>query len=385
MKIYWRQFIGVVLQFTIVIFTLGSACIATNSFPDRDILVLKVDADGAEQWKIAIDSGQDDVAVSVAQTHDGGYMIAGHGGRGKAYESIPRLIRLDDRGTIIWDKTFGSNPNYATSVVPASAGGYLITLYDGPVMKLDEEGNPEWETSVEGDYILSAVQTADEGYTFVGGRGALYSNVKGDFWIVHLNKEGRIEWQKAYGGKNRENALTVARTADDGYIVGGHRYSKDSGNDIWLIRLDSEGNHQWNTTLGGVQDDYLYLVSELDGGEYSAIYSKGEGNLSGPVEVRIDSNGTPVQEQHLDVTKPILRTDRAEYVFAGFATSQGYRNFYIIKMNDRGEIVWDMTYSLNGAPGSNRVVSMVDMVEVKSIIATRDGGYLVLLNWQNYS
>ncbi|WP_445475601.1 hypothetical protein ACT9XH_02330 [Methanococcoides methylutens] len=81
--------------------------------------------------------------------------------------------------------------------------------------------------------------------------------------------DGNKQWDKTFGGKNKDWTFSAQQTSDDGYIVAGYTESYGTGNgDIWVIKTDSEGNEQWMKTLGGKNNDGAYSVQQTSGGGY---------------------------------------------------------------------------------------------------------------------
>jgi hypothetical protein len=143
-----------------------------------------------------------DIAYSVQQTSDGGYILAGEtdsfGAGGDIF-----LIKTDASGNIQWAKTYGGTySDYAYSVQQTSDGGYIVA-----------------------------------GYTRSFGAGL------SDVFLVKTDASGNISWAKTYGGTNGEGAFSVQQTSDGGYIVAGYTYSFSAGwDDIFLIKTDANGN-----------------------------------------------------------------------------------------------------------------------------------------------
>jgi gliding motility-associated-like protein len=132
-----------------------------------------------------------------------------------------------------------------------------------------------------------------------------------DLWVIKLNKCGIIEWERSFGGSNYESARDVVQTADGGYIVAGETNSTDGGvvagyggtKDIWVLRLDPNGNLLWQKRYGGTGLDIanrIYL--QADGSFYLlASSSSNDGNISGNhgaggytdgVVMKLDAAGT---------------------------------------------------------------------------------------------
>jgi hypothetical protein len=116
------------------------------------------------------------------------------------------------------------------------------------------------------------VQTSDGGYIVVGatsfGLGFLGGGWAYDFWVLKLDSQGNIQWQKTYGGWSYDDVVRVRQTSDGGYILGGFTQSFGSGpQDMLVIKLDSQGNIQWAKTYGGMGYELGgYIIQTQDGG-----------------------------------------------------------------------------------------------------------------------
>ncbi|MFW9904406.1 MAG: hypothetical protein ACFFFH_08750, partial [Candidatus Thorarchaeota archaeon] len=128
----------------------------------------------------------------------------------------------------------------------------------------------QWNTTLggtEGDGALSVIQTSDGGLT-LGGWTASYGAGESDIWLVKTDSHGQYEWDTTFGGTKDEFALSVIQTSDEGFALVGRTYSYGAGgSDIWLVKMDSHGQHEWDTTFGGTKDEYGgSLIQTSDGG-----------------------------------------------------------------------------------------------------------------------
>lgn len=201
------------------------------------------------------------------------------------------LVSLNASGQIQWQRTIGGTENDSPfSAVATSDGGWITGgisesdisgekteslrgVSDYWIVKLDQNGNIQWQKTIGGnrlDVLRSIKQTDDGGYIVAGSS---YSGVSGektepsrginatlDYWILKLDANGAIQWQKTYGGDNYDEVWSVIQTSDSGYLVGGFsasnaNYDKTEncrGNaDYWVLKLDASGAIQWQRTLGG--------------------------------------------------------------------------------------------------------------------------------------
>ena len=163
---------------------------------------MKTDSNGNKVWGKFFGGPYWDVARSVQQTSDGGYIIAGSTmsyGAG-AYDFW--LVKTDSNGNKIWDKTFGG---------------------------------PYW------DVARSVQQTSDGGYILAGFTMSYGAGPHSDAWLVKTDSNGNEEWNKTFGGPEEDAACSVQQTSDGGYIVAGWTESKGAGGgDAWVIKLEGD-------------------------------------------------------------------------------------------------------------------------------------------------
>ena len=153
-----------------------------------------------------------------------------------------------------WAITYGgSDWDEALLIQETDDGGYIVAGYtysfgagneDIWVLKLDEDGNVEWQKTYGGsdeDWAHSIQQTSDGGY-IVAGYTYSFGAGEGDFWVLKLDENGNVEWQKTYGGSDYDRAKSIQQTDDGGYIVAGSTYSFGAGYyDFWVLKLDENG------------------------------------------------------------------------------------------------------------------------------------------------
>ena len=206
-------------------------------------------------WDRTYGGSGDDGALSLIQTTDGGYAVAGKTYSKGAGEKDFWVIKLDHQGNMIWDGTYGGRDgDWPYSLIQTTDGGYAVaglTCSKGAGeedfwgIKLDNKGNKVWDRTYGGkgiDWAASLIQTADGGYAVAG-----YTSSKGagggDFWVIKLDSQGNMVWDRTYGGSDNEVAYSLIQTTDSGYAVAGSTKSKGAGsNDFWVIKLDVQGN-----------------------------------------------------------------------------------------------------------------------------------------------
>jgi hypothetical protein len=290
---------------------------ATNSYDPEwgayDIYLLKSDADGNEDWHKVIRYDQDlpgteEWANSVKTTSDGGYVLAGEINDydpDKWNEAL--LIKTDANGNVLWKKLFGgSGRDGAKSVQQTTDGGYIIAGFTGSfgvelrdvyLIKTDAGGNQVWSKTFGGsgyDGATSVCQTFDGGYIIAGYLNSL------DIYLIKTDANGNEVWSKTFGGEQVDIAHSVQQTSDGGYIIAGFTESyAEGGEDVYLIKTDSDGNEVWSKTFGGPDDDCGYLVQQTsDGGYIIAGYKGSYGATKDDVYlIKVKPDGSGIDEE----------------------------------------------------------------------------------------
>ncbi len=302
---------------------------------EGDFWIIKLDASGEIIWQNIYGGASAEQANSVEETSDGGYVVAGTASSFGEGQGI-WILRLDQNGNIVWQKSYeGSSAN---TILQTSDGGYIVSAHSSGssgggtlVLKLDANGNIEWQKvyeattasiqpSSDGGYVLggsfgnelwvskldkngniqgqkiyrtgsegggSIQQTSDGGYAVAG---YTHSSGDSDIWVLKLNSDGSIAWQKTYGGPGEDWASSFQQTRDGGYIVAGVTYSFGAGNDdIWVLKLDTDGNIEWQRTYGSPSYEWGNSIQQTSDGGY-VVAGHGPGP-SGFFILKLDSNG----------------------------------------------------------------------------------------------
>ena len=328
---------------------------------------------------------------------------------------------------IEWERNFGgSEKDFANLVETTTDGGYIIGGYsysdasgskssasyglgDYWVVKLDANGNKQWDRSFGGtsfDGINALQQTSDGGYILggisfsdVSGNKTSANHGSGDYWVVKLNAGGNKQWEKSYGGSSNEVLHAVQQTSDGGYILGGISLSPVSGNktspsqgagDYWVVKLDTNGNKQWEKSYGGDDTDELHdLIQTSDGGYVlgGSSRSSGSGNKTSANHgastsdywvLKLDSGGNKQWEKSYggddaDELYSAQQTSDGGYILGGHSYSaasgnksggnHGSHDYWVVKLDGSGNKQWEK--NLGGD----------DADELYSVQQTSDGGY----------
>jgi len=271
-----------------------------------DVYLVKLDAHGNLQWTKTIGGPHHEEGTSLIQTSDGGYAIAGTTESFGAGDKDVYVVKLDANGKLQWTKTIGGgDTDRGTSLIQTSDGGYAIAgetysfgagWADVYVVKLDAKGNLQWTKTIGGgdrDGGHSLIQTSDGGYA-IAGYTYSFGAGESDVYVVKLDAYGNLQWTRTIGGPKDDWGTFLIRTSDGGYAIAGYTISFGAGEwDVYVVKLDANGNLQWTTTIGGPEHDRGYsLIQTSDGGYAIAGSTNSFGARSGDVYVvKLDKNG----------------------------------------------------------------------------------------------
>lgn len=361
---------------------------------DLDYWIWKMDEKGTPEWQKSFGGSGMDMLYSVKNTNDGGFILAGTSSSNKSIDKKDDskgqedfwIIKLDAKGNEMWQRTIGGvSQEKLLSVIQTKDGGYILggssssnrTLADSKG-KRDEFGKSE------------------------NSKGNL------DYWIVKLDKDGKLQWDKTIGGKYYDELKSIVQTEDEGYVLGGYSNSPISGDkseanigqgDYWVVKLNKDGLLQWQRTLGGDQDDNLFaLIQTKDKGflvggssNSSATDTKSETSKNGSDFwiIKLDEIGN-VQWQETydygkyDVLSSLVENTDGTFLIGGYAQSEakskttnakgvkttkkdeeGINDYIALKIKADGDEIWTQTVGSNG-----------DEV-LKKLFEMRDGGYLL--------
>eukprot|EP01024_Parvocaulis_polyphysoides_P061617 TRINITY_DN6835_c1_g1_i2.p2 TRINITY_DN6835_c1_g1~~TRINITY_DN6835_c1_g1_i2.p2 ORF type:complete len:276 (+),score=44.51 TRINITY_DN6835_c1_g1_i2:60-887(+) len=214
-------------------------------------------------WERTFGGDNEDYGFDVIQTNDRGFLIVGMSESfGDDNDADVYVVRTDADGTLLWEKVFDEGlAGFGSSVIETSDLGFLIggqimrEFNEEPIpylLKITEEGKFEWSRTY-GDGTLNS-QLRDVcalpggGYALVGRVKA--ENGEDDILLIRTDEDGNAMWQKTIGGEKDDVGNAIVGLEDGMVIVGSIQNGTGADNDIYISRLDLEGNTIWaDTTL----------------------------------------------------------------------------------------------------------------------------------------
>lgn len=286
----------------------------TNYHGNTDIWVVKSDANGTMQWQKTYGGSGFERPQCILGTSDGGFLISGttssgdgdFTGRG---DKDLFILKIDAAGNRQWAKFYGgSMSEEGFSIIPSDGGGYMVAGYTSSasgdvtgniqgvsaawILKIDANGNLLWQKVIpglNGTRAKSIIPSGDGGYVVSGfiwrpETDPVSGTNNQNAWLAKISGDGTELWQKNYGGSTSEEATSVTKADDGGFIIAGYAWSNDgdvAGNqgraDIWIVKTDASGNKVWQRTMGGPENDEavsilpmgnnIYLVSGVSGSD----------------------------------------------------------------------------------------------------------------------
>ncbi len=243
-----------------------------TGFPDADIYLVKTDSRGDTLWTRYFSKGTGwEEGRSVQQTSDGGYVVVGCSDCMFSTTADLYIVKVDKEGDTIWTKTLGryGYAEVANSVQETRDGGYIICgaieLEDNNsdiwLIKMDSLGDTLWTRTIGGtgwDVGYCLEETKEGGYVITGFTWSSGGGMR-DVYLVRTDSLGIPIWQRTYGGPLSDGAMCVHKTMDRGYIIVGETNSFGKGlEDVYLIKTDSSGMQVRENTFGQM-DPHLSL------------------------------------------------------------------------------------------------------------------------------
>ncbi|WP_185247224.1 T9SS type A sorting domain-containing protein [Chryseobacterium bernardetii] len=325
-----------------------------------DIWLIRINEFGDELWQKTLGTSSDEEAKAVIQSTDLGFFVAGNvQNSSKGYGSKDVWItRLDKDGKELSQLILGGKGlDEVEKMIPTKDGGALLGIYSRSSEVRDTgSGVRTREDKSSGERSVSA--------TAISQMPKVSNNFgEGDYWIIKLDKTGKVEWEKNFGGKGDDHIRTLALTSN-GYVIGGESRSERSGNktvgieegtDLWLISVNERGEEQWQKSYNFKNRDILMGMSVIHSSDDKSSkgillggYTQAEGRIEKDDEtfwmLYLDGNGNEQWRKHIagesrqkEERLSDLKLNRdGSIILAGTSAKElGKENWKIVKLGDK--------------------------------------------------
>lgn len=329
-----------------------------------------------------------DAAADLINTSKGNIILVG---RTDSYsqDMNVNVIKLDEKGNLIWDRTYGGNEDEeATEVIETKDGGFLIAGYSDSysknlnendiwLLKISENGEKEWEKALQTPEIIDeahgVIETKEGDFLVVGNTTAVAGG-KTDAIVLKFNRKGELIWQKAFKGEKSQQANHIISNAQGYAIVGSAEIQKKRW-DMWLFTIDNQGNMLWQQTYGGGDNEMGNTVVQTKDGSYilaGFTYTFAEGSLDAWV-IKTDNKGNKIWDKSFgglstDEAFDVIITKEDNLLIAGYSDiyvpDKNFNNIgkdgndvFIACLDQSGNELWKDTF---GGKGTQRAYSVVE-------------------------
>ncbi len=319
----------------------------------------------------------------------------------------PNIIDMTGEGTnlahgiITFERIFGGpNGDGAGSVSITADGGYIIAgsttrvdqeYSDALLVKTDVYGQIEWsqwyglEEWSEG--FSEVIATPDGGYLCVGSHANSQAKDEPNIYVIKTDATGKVLWQKSFGRTpfKPDSGSDLIPTSDGGYLIAGRSTTAQDEN-AYLIKIDASGNLIWDKVYGGSAGENAASIKATGDGNYIFVGSSSSYKTGGTGDydfylVKIDATGNVIWEKNYggsdwDRGASVLVMNDGGYLMAGWTASPEFgavaRDIFLIKTDASGNKQWQKLFGWEHQD------------ETAEVIATADGGYLVVGSSERY-
>lgn len=338
-----------------------------------DAFVIKADRYGKPLWMKNYGGRFSDVASDLVLEGDS-YIIAGTSDSyGNGTNDI-YLLKINNQGDLIWSKSFSTTlDETSASITYAIDGGFIICGNtrntnnlgrNALIIKIDTEGNLIWKRdygSTGGETASEVIITSDNNYIFVGSKADPSTGIQ-NIYLVKIDASGNLIWEKELGGSDSDEAYSISKTNDGGYILSGYTVSYGNGaRDAFLLKVNSDGNEEWHQTFGTEHSDEFRKVIQSSDGDYYCVgavnaYFSQQFIYNDLFLVKTDSQGNLIWQKTFggnldDYASYLLLNNEGGYVIVGSTTSFAPRSeIHFIEVNSNGDIITDVKDEENNLP-----------------------------------
>ena len=258
--------------------------VSTN-IGSSDVWIFKINNQGEMEWDLTVGDTLWDDSRKVIQGSDGDFLIFSRSQKEETADDF-LLTKVDQQGNLIWNQEYGGSKDDRPITILESNDGYfligssessdlMVTSNNGEfdylIIKIDKDGNKLWDKNYGGigsEVATSSIFTEDGNIIVIGRAYNIDpSDNNGDYWIVKIDSDGNVIWEKNYGGSEIDNPTQVRELSNNDLLITGFSSSSDGdlnsnngNNDFWFLQLSADGIIKNSLTFGGSNSDRLTQI-----------------------------------------------------------------------------------------------------------------------------
>ena len=271
--------------------------------------------------------------------------------------------------------------DYGRYLIQTNDNGYLVVGntsllgddYSNVLMlKVDNMGKQIWRkdyTCSSNDRVNTAIELEDGSFV-MAGFSISNTNFSKDLLIMKTDSEGDIEWQTTHGDTRDEIANSIGITNDGGFIIVGEITNENTGNSsCYLMKASNTGEFEWEGSFGGsLNDQGFSIVSATDGGFVITGVTRSQNDSSGDIWLfKVNNTGEMLWEktyggENFEAGRSLQQTSDNGYIIIGHTESFGNGNndAYLLKTDSQGNELWSRTYGGSGTDQGRHIVETLD-------------------------
>lgn len=353
------------------------------------------------EWRKNFGGVANEYGSKVIPTKDGGYLLLGASmtyNTGGGSDADIFMVKTGKDGRVEWRRTLGTERFDWGNDIVETKDGYMMLGYKGDVedsrsniflTKLNKDGTTAWEKLI-GDQNKfeggnSFVQTSDGGYAITGNKTVNDAN---DVYVLKVDGNGNKQWEKTFGGDASDTSSKIRATKDGGFIIAGQTYSVEMGqySDYYLIKLGADGSKQWEKSFGGTKQEFLYDVIENEQGELILTGSTQQWKWVGSYPImEYDTELFKLSKEGSILWKKELNLPDYDMVNSLVKADNGeYLAIGTKEMEDKGADAYVFTFNEQGTIMAEQTLGGKANDQGMSIERTKDGGYIIFGHSSSY-
>lgn len=352
--------------------------------------VFSLDKKGKTLWEVTFGGSAWDAAKAIIPIPDG-YAITGVRKNKGDQDQEMSLLRINKKGGKIWETPFGVRyyDDEGNAVAAYHDESFVVAGWSKKdvspnkqihLAKIDKRGNIEWEKTFGGEVydFAKAVTVTPDGRILIAAVSRSKSNGEEDIRVLKLNAKGETEWDNNYGGSRTEQPTSITAAEDNGCIISGWTNSVGNGKEkIFLLRLDRKGNTVWERYVGTREWDASEAFLSAPGGNYmmAGWCAASEGNQSDFLVMKLQDNFDKAVEKYISE-----KTGKGETHSADELKKEAVHN---LQIDNKESFAASMTDTIPRYRGSGDPLKGLNVTKAKAINFSEY--YLLIIGIDNYT